>query len=135
MIRYLTWAAKHSTKVPRLASEAMIPDSKGQLSHKDLVRMYDLRMYHISTVPDNRGGDEYVPELEMLHNELNFRSVQSTFSRALLFFAVAGGIVIFFMDESIDNLNWNNKWNLQHQMGILAELDEGGAEGDEPPNL
>lgn len=131
MIRYLSWAAKQSTKVPRLTSESMIPSSKGKLAYRDLVRMYDLRMYHITTFPDNQRGDEYVPELEFLHNELNHRSSNSTFFRSLLYLGIAVAILKIFYEEDMEKYNWNNKWNLMHDKSLLATLDEGGSEGDD----
>lgn len=131
MIRYLTWIGKHSAKVPKFRSESMIPNSKGKLGYGDLVRMYDLRMYHISTFPDNEKGDDYVQELEFLHNELNHRAFNSTNVRAVLFLGILSFIAYYFYEPEAEKQNWNYKWNLVHDNSILATLDEGGSEGKE----
>ena len=135
MIRYFNWATKHRNKVPKFSSQTVLPESRGSLAFSDLVKMYDLRMYHISTYTSSSKGAKYVLDLEFLHNELNYRANNDHFFR---FCIVFGGLLLFcllFTDEQGERKNFNYKWPLVHHWNVFAELDEGGEEGDEPENL
>ena len=135
MIRYLSWVKKHFMKVPRLTSESMIPKSLGKLSHEDMVRKFDLRNYHLNTHFNSIYGEKYIPELEFLHKELNYRTTT-------LFFLKWVGLILFtafvingFMEKAEEKFNWNVYWHRIHDLKVFAELDEGGEEGDEPDSL
>ena len=135
MIRYLSWVTKHSSKVPKYTSQSALPSSNGTLHYNDLVKMYDLRMYHISTYFDSNKGRNYVLDLEFLHNELNYRANKNYLFRytALLLALFTTGFLLF--DEIEVKENFNKKWHLLHNWHVYSELDEGGEEGDEPENL
>ena len=135
MIRYLTWVTKHSTKVPRLASESMIPQSLGKLSHEDMVRKFDLRNYHLHTHFNSIYGEKYIPELECLHKELNYRTSTVSFLKWMSVILVAAFFTNFYFESAEEKLNFNRYWHRLHDMKVFAELDEGGAEGDEPSSL
>ena len=135
MIRYFRWASKHTSKVPRLSSETMIPDSLGKLSDTDLIRMYDLRMYHISTNPFSRFGDKYVPELERLHRELNHRMSVTMLGRWSFVLCLLYFLYIWMDGESGENRNWHTRWHLVQQWSVFEELSTGGEEGDEPSGV
>ena len=112
----------------------MIPKSLGKLTHEDMVRKFELRNYHINTHFKSSKGDQYIPEIEFLHKELNYRT------STLFFFKWVGVVLLLnilnniFNETPEESDNWNQEWNRLQSMKVFAELDEGGEEGDNLPS-
>ena len=131
MNRYFQLMARKKLEVTPLSKQALKPLNKGKLHTTDLIKMYDLRRYHLEHHPESSQSLKHVRELEILHSHLNFKMTFQLLFKCLFFFFAANFFYKYYVNKLNENKNWAKMINAIHKYGMLAELDEGGEEGDE----
>ena len=131
MIQYLNWVRKGSTAIPKFLSSSVKPINALKIHDVDLIRMHDLRRYHLDIHPRSSKHPQYIRDLEILHGQLNQRMGNKTLFKWGAAFLLSLVMLSSFIEFGEEKIDWASGRSQIHERSVFSELDEGGEEGED----
>lgn len=131
MNRLINWTRREAYKNVVFKAKNMRPKNLAQVTQWDLHNMHDLRRYYKEKMPFTLNQTLYHAEFVRLHDELIARTKIRSFMIAIGVVVTMMVVIRTFEWETDENVNWNGRYRLIHDMKLLMGKDEGGVEGEE----
>ena len=118
---------KSYNSVARLERGDMRPSSF-DMNLRDLGKMHEMRMFYLQNSPNNAKRYEYLRELEVLHDEINYKAYMQVQRRfGLLALAVLTYHFIWAEAED-DKFDFSEEYDTKQFTRSFANLEDGGFE-------
>lgn len=118
---------KGYNSIAKINPEDMKP-TKFDMNLTDLGKMHNLRMWYMENSPNQSKRFQYLRELEILHDEINYMSNLKIQKRILL---LSVGLLTYYfiwMEPDCDKYEYSGTYDMKHATRSFANLEDGGFE-------
>ena len=93
-----------------------------------LSNMYYLRTWSIENTKCERKKNQYIKDVEEIHNEMIFLNTQTMNKRFAILIVGLSFLVYLLFDDENTRTDFQSKWDRKYLDKMYSELDEGGRE-------
>jgi len=118
---------KSYNSVARLERSDMKPHGF-DMNLADLGKMHEMRMFYLQNSPNNSKRLQYLRELEMLHDEINYKVFMKVQKRFLLIGVAVLAYHYIWSVEGDDKFDFSETYDTKQITKSFANLEDGGFE-------
>ena len=94
----------------------------------NLGKNHQLKLWYLQNSSKNRLKSQYLRELEVLHDEINYKTMPIMMWRVALVGALCFGYIYVWLDKVEDTYDFAPKINYKHSKDAMVGLTDGGYE-------
>ena len=118
---------RHFNKEAAICLKQMKPEGF-ENSITNLGKNHQLKLWYLQNSPKNKLKNQYLHEVEVLHDEINYKSIPMMGWRMLLLGALCFGYVYVWNDKDEDTYDFGPRINYKHDKHAMIGLQDGGYE-------